>query len=554
MNLKKILAGVAAGALVVSSMALTAFAADEAEPIDFGWVEADGKDENGNNKWMEDAFVSNSDLGDDASAVVGVDELVFNATATDLLYGWANGQFYTNSNGAEWQNKSFGGTEYAKQAEPDVLLEETGDFSVTVPVGITESTWFVAGWATSADKGTFALYSIEFYKEKVLVGTWTSEGFELAPEEDDTTPEEDEPVELDDLTIEGFFGARTDSVELKDGGTLTICFNNKSNGTDNWENFILAVVGDNYENADQEALIIRADNWGWGGGLSDFMAPDAADGNKLAFETNIATADANNWAAWAAMMQAGCDVEITLCKDGDTLSYEATFGDYYVRLNATSGKALPENLYVFLTGQNVTLSNIQVVVDNPEAPAITEPEETTKPEETTDPAGSTTTAPEAQTPAFEDEDEDSGVSVSAAAGVVQEGAKLVVEAKEVKEGDTKAVYEISLVVGEGENQKDAEVKGEVTVSIPVPEEFKDAEKIYVYYQNDKGEIVEDLTAKSEVKDGVITFKTTHFSTYVLSTEEIPLANTGNAPATGVALAAIPVIIAATGVIVSKKRK
>ena len=118
-----------------------------------------------------------------------------------------------------------------------------------------------------------------------------------------------------DLNVTNFFGEKTDAVELKDGDSYTFTFKNKSNGTNNWENYVLAVtgaIGGDYTGADQEIVVIRADNWGWGGGMSDFAAPDAADGNKLAFETDI------DWNAFESDCQAGVDVEVTLSRDGNT--------------------------------------------------------------------------------------------------------------------------------------------------------------------------------------------------------------------------------------------
>lgn len=167
-----------------------------------------------------------------------------------------------------------------------------------------------------------------------------------------------DPIKLGDLNVTAFFGAKTNAVEFKSGDTYTFTFNVKSNGTNNWDNFVLAIadVADTAaypENgADHEVLVIRADSWGWGGGLSDFVAPDAADGNKLAFDTNV------DWDKWLEFAKAGFDVKIDLTRNGNTITYKATMGDYYVNLTATSGKALPEDLYVFFTGENCDLKNI----------------------------------------------------------------------------------------------------------------------------------------------------------------------------------------------------
>lgn len=160
-----------------------------------------------------------------------------------------------------------------------------------------------------------------------------------------------------DLTVTDFFGEKTDAVELKSGDSYTFKFNNKCNGTNNYNNFVMAItgaIGDAYTGADQEVLIIRADNWGWGGGMSDFVAPDQTTGNPLVFETNVG----EDWASWLAAAQAGFDCTVKISRDGNTLAYEAQTGDYTFKTTATSGVALPDSCYVFFTGEQCTLTGI----------------------------------------------------------------------------------------------------------------------------------------------------------------------------------------------------
>ena len=179
------------------------------------------------------------------------------------------------------------------------------------------------------------------------------------PVDDDTDtnqPTEPTPDEPGTLTVTGFFGNKSEFTALADGQTLTYTFNNTSNGTNNWENYVMAVVtadADAYAGAENEVVVIRADAWGWGGGASDFVAPDG-EGNKLAFETNA------NFDEWQGKMREGCAVTITLAHNGNTLTYNATIGDYTVSMTGTSGVDLPETLYVFLTGENCVLTNITV--------------------------------------------------------------------------------------------------------------------------------------------------------------------------------------------------
>lgn len=111
------------------------------------------------------------------------------------------------------------------------------------------------------------------------------------------------------------------------------------------------------------------------------------------------------------------------------------------------------------------------------------------------------------------------------------------------------------------NGQEVQPKNSVTVKVPVPEALKD-KKIYVFH-NENGRKV---LVNSEVKDGFVIFSADHFSEYILSADN--LAETGstettastntpsNNPDTGVAVAAVPVVIAVSAavIIISKKKK
>ena len=183
-----------------------------------------------------------------------------------------------------------------------------------------------------------------------------------------------------DLTVGGFFSEKTGAVELKSGDSYTIKFNNKSTGTNNWDNFVFAIVGeigDAYTGGEQEIAIIRADVWAWGGGYSDLQDPNGAD-NPIAFEHDI------NWDEFVAKMQAGVNVEITISRDGNKLTYDAKIGDWTAKSTMTSGKALPESVYAFLTGENCVLSGISTTNNNAAAgdPAETPDDSGKEPDKT----------------------------------------------------------------------------------------------------------------------------------------------------------------------------
>lgn len=164
-----------------------------------------------------------------------------------------------------------------------------------------------------------------------------------------------------DLTVTTFFTEKTDFVPFKDGADYTFKFKNKSNGTNNWENYVLCVTSassaDKKGTAEDEALVIRADNWGWGGSLSDFVAPDQT-GNPLTFTTDI-----TDWSTWPTEMAAGVDCVVNIARSGNKITYSATVGTHTFSMEATSGVDLPADLYLFFTGENCNLTGFSTTVN-----------------------------------------------------------------------------------------------------------------------------------------------------------------------------------------------
>lgn len=171
MKLKKLLAAVTAAALAVSTMAVSSFTAS-------------AKTSFGTGTWSDGKFVDNASTEMEGVSLVGVDKVTFNATASDLNYGWNGGQFYTNSNGKDYTSVTFGGS----NKNATVTLEETGPFSVDVEIGVTDTGWFECGWGTDCAEGVFDLTSIDFYKGADKVGTWADGAYTEASSEDDDLP------------------------------------------------------------------------------------------------------------------------------------------------------------------------------------------------------------------------------------------------------------------------------------------------------------------------------------------------------------------------------
>ncbi len=178
MKMKKILAGILAGAMTISAVTVTSLTLSAANEVN-GIPIASPDGEFANTK-----FVDNSSPEMEGINLVGVNKVVFNAITWDINYGWNNGQFYTNSNGADYQSKSFGGSE----CTVDVTIEKAGRFSVEVGIDVTETGWFELGCGTGCKEGAFELDSIDFYKDSEKIGTWANNKFYSSISESTKTP------------------------------------------------------------------------------------------------------------------------------------------------------------------------------------------------------------------------------------------------------------------------------------------------------------------------------------------------------------------------------
>ena len=113
MRVKKIIAGIVAGAIAVTSVIVTNIVVNAADATEFG--SPDGS-------WAQEDFVSNNSPEFAAVDLIGVNRVVFYATANDLNYGWNNGQFYSNSKVGGWKTTSYGGVN--EKDTYDVTLEK----------------------------------------------------------------------------------------------------------------------------------------------------------------------------------------------------------------------------------------------------------------------------------------------------------------------------------------------------------------------------------------------------------------------------------------------
>ena len=269
-----------------------------------------------------------------------------------------------------------------------------------------------------------------------------------------------------------------------------------------------------------------------------------------------------------------CSNDLTIY--GYTGSYAETYakenGINFIDLNA-----VPEETTTTTTQPEETTTTTPAASEETEEPTTTT---TAADIDEDEPKTTTTTAPTTKpAPVTQLSDKDTGVQLTAAEGVLEEGAELNVVIGNA-DIDTNAhiyVLDITLVNAQGEK---VQPKGNVTVRIPLPEGFVESDTYYVFYQAEDGTLT-NMNATFE--NGYVSFVTDHFSTYILSAENLidsseaetttaaaaattttaaPAATTAattdsgsdtNLP-TGVIIAIIPAIAAAAGVIITKKRK
>ena len=176
-------------------------------------------------------------------------------------------------------------------------------------------------------------------------------------------------------------------------------------------------------------------------------------------------------------------------------------------------------------------------------------------------SGSTTTTDTESTFKDDSEDKAADIEVVAKPNVIPKEAHFSVRFDDKNSTDTRVAYNCFFTY----NGAEYEPTDTVTVRIPVPVAMRDiADTLKVYHLQD-GKYV---NMKAKVEDGYLVFETDHFSTYVVTAEELEEtaentetptttettpAGTTNPP-TGVAVGLVPVILAGAVVIVSAKKR
>lgn len=138
----------------------------------------------------------------------------------------------------------------------------------------------------------------------------------------------------------GWWSAHSDNILVPAGATYQVNFTNYSSGGGNWNNYVIVLRA---AAGTPEYAVVRADNYGWGGGY---------EGN-----TNLINSGGQaDWATWlAAMNGAKCTAYITNVGNGTA--------DIQVLMNGTDGNAYIQ-YYMGINTVNVDDLNFAFTVDS----------------------------------------------------------------------------------------------------------------------------------------------------------------------------------------------
>ncbi|MBE5921731.1 MAG: hypothetical protein E7269_03140 [Lachnospiraceae bacterium] len=181
---------------------------------------------------------------------------------------------------------------------------------------------------------------------------------------------------LADVAATGFWAAHSEGVEVtEEEVTITFKSTTDAAATDNWnapmyvlysadEAFAGGVVSETAGYV--EYFVMRADIYGWAG--AGIPNADYVGGNTATTMAECVTTTAPaDWAAWLAANQAGIDCTVTAKLDGSNAVVTMTVGE------AVSTATIPvdttKTVYITLSGEKCTLTDITVVEDAPEADA-----------------------------------------------------------------------------------------------------------------------------------------------------------------------------------------
>ena len=373
-----------------------------------------------------------------------------------------------------------------------------------------------------------------------------------------------------DVNIGGAFSANTGDEVLKGNFDVTYTFNNKSVGTNNWDNFVLEI----FDGAGQY-ITLRADAFGWTAGSWTLggEVTTLEDGTVHPAFTGAAA----DWAAWMTDMKAGCDVTVNVKRTGKVFDVTYTYGNTakdVMKTKVTVNEDVAETVNLHLTGEKVNLTNVKFTnntnagSNNNTKPSNETTAPTTKAPETTTEEETTTAAPAAagkvevtstDAPVYDKDGNSLGnikVDIKGAEESVQKTVLSLIDSKYTDKINTKSpvlVLDITAAQFEPADGKCVKVTYDLTNT-----DLKDKTDLTVYRLEADNTLKE--MSNVELKDNKISFTTEHFSTYVIAQKVVketkPETTPTNSKGTGDAapiVVFVAVAVVAAGVVASRKK-
>ena len=171
MKLKKLFAGVLAGAMVLGCSVMPSSAATTLDAVTSG---------------------STGTILESSSTTIDLttaDTIVVHANCSDTGWGWNNGSFVAQTTTSwAWIQVQYGGSECDGQSwfpSGSVVVSEAGDFDVTVSLAGYVGEGFNLLYSTEAS--AFSVTSVDIYAGSTLLATWEDGTWTAAPSTYDTT-------------------------------------------------------------------------------------------------------------------------------------------------------------------------------------------------------------------------------------------------------------------------------------------------------------------------------------------------------------------------------
>lgn len=180
------------------------------------------------------------------------------------------------------------------------------------------------------------------------------------PTEEETEPVAEAPVDENAIAVvgvptrdNGFWTSNTEGYELKDGGSITMKFNNYSAAVNNWDNYVLVfantpVKADLLANAENyegyaEYGVMRADAFAWGFATENGELP--ADAAEFTWEWDDFPEIMKDAEVTATISRSASDVTVS------AVVVDASGTEYTYDVTGPTTAVADDPMYVFITGE-----------------------------------------------------------------------------------------------------------------------------------------------------------------------------------------------------------